>query len=126
MRRIAGVRDENGEAVPNVPNLAGYNRVTWELDADPPTPWRRIAEWDQGPDTGVPVLSGRYTVRLIRDGRTYRQSIDVLRDRRLTSVRDEVRGHRFQTTMYASSRRWTLRSTCSTTCDWSSPNASPH
>ena len=101
VRRIAGTHDENGEAVPNVGNLAGYNRVAWKLDTDPPTPWRRIAEWDRGPDTGVPALSGRYTVRLIRDGRTYEQPIEVLRDRRVVSAQDELRGYRFQTTMYA-------------------------
>ena len=101
VRRIAGSHDEDGEAIPNVGNVAGYNRVAWELDGDPPTPWHRIAEWDRGPDTGVPVLSGRYTVRLIRDGRTYQQPVEVLRDRSIASAQDELRGHRFQTTMYA-------------------------
>ncbi len=101
VRRIAGSHDEDGEAVPNVPNVVGYNRIAWALDRDPPTPWHRIAEWDRGPDSGVPVLSGRYTVRLIRDGRTYQQPIVVLRDRRVASARDELRGDRFQTAMYA-------------------------
>ncbi len=101
VRRIAGSHDEDGEAVPNVANVAGYNRVAWKLDGDPPTPWRRIAEWDRGPETGVPVLSGRYTVRLIRDGRSYTQPIEVLRDRRVTSAGDELRGYRFQSAMYA-------------------------
>jgi photosystem II stability/assembly factor-like uncharacterized protein len=101
VRHIAGSHDDDGEAIPNVTNLAGYNRVAWELDGDPATPWNRIAEWDRGPDTSVPVLSGRYTVRFIRDGRTYQQPIAVRRDRRVTSVQDELRGHHFQTTMYA-------------------------
>jgi photosystem II stability/assembly factor-like uncharacterized protein len=101
VRRIAGSHDEDGEAVPNVPNVAGYNRIAWKLDGDPPEPWHRIAEWDHGPDTGVPVLSGRYTVRLIRDGHTYAQPIAVLRDRGVPSAQDELRGYRFQTAMYA-------------------------
>jgi len=101
VRHISGVHDEDGEAVPNVPNAAGYNRIAWELDADPPTPWRRVAEWNRGPETGVPVLSGRYTVRLLRDGRRYEQSIEVRPDRRIVSVQDERAGYRFQTAMYA-------------------------
>jgi photosystem II stability/assembly factor-like uncharacterized protein len=101
VRHISGVHDEDGEAIPNVPNLAGYNRVAWELDADPPTPWRRIAQWDRGPENGVPLPAGHYTVRLTRDGRRYEQSIEVRLDRRIPSVSEELRGYRFQTTMYA-------------------------
>jgi photosystem II stability/assembly factor-like uncharacterized protein len=100
VRRIEGTHEEAGEDVPNVPNVAGYNRVDWALDEDPPTPWRRIAPWDRGPDTGVPALSGTYTVRLLRDGVTYAQKIVVLRDRRTASAQDELRGYRFQKTMY--------------------------
>jgi photosystem II stability/assembly factor-like uncharacterized protein len=101
VRRIEGTHDEDGEDVANVTNLAGYNRVAWSLDEDPPVPWRRIAPWDRGPDTGVPVLSGTYTVRLLRDGKTYAQTLVVLRDRRVASAQDELRGYRFQTAMYA-------------------------
>lgn len=100
VRRIAGTHPEDGEAIPDVANVAGYNRVAWRLDGTPPVPWRRVAEWDRGPDEGVPVLSGRYTVRLVRDGRVYAQSLVVLRDRRTASARDERSGHAFQTTMY--------------------------
>ena len=101
VRHISGVHDDDGEAVPNVPNLAGYNRVAWELDADPPTPWRRVAQWNRGPENGVPVPSGRYTVRLNRDGHTYEQAIEVHRDRRVPTVPDELRNYHFQATMYA-------------------------
>jgi photosystem II stability/assembly factor-like uncharacterized protein len=100
VRRIAGTHDEAGEDVPNVPNAAGYNRVDWALDEDPPTPWRRIAPWDRGPDTGVPALSGTYTLRMLRDGQAYAQKIVVLRDRRVASAQDELRGYRFQKSMY--------------------------
>ncbi|MBV8750084.1 MAG: hypothetical protein JO103_10255, partial [Candidatus Eremiobacteraeota bacterium] len=101
VRRIAGTHDEDGEDVPNVTNLAGYNRVAWDLTQDAPTPWRRVARWDQGPSGGVLVPSGTYTVRLHRDGKTYTQALRVLRDRRVTSAADELRGYRFQTAMYA-------------------------
>ncbi|HEX3466983.1 MAG TPA: hypothetical protein VHT05_02665 [Candidatus Elarobacter sp.] len=100
VRRIAGTHPEDGVSIPYVANVAGYNRVAWRLDGTPPVPWRRIAEWDRGPDEGVPVLSGRYTVRLIRDGRVYSQPLVVLRDRRVASSRAERSGHAFQTTMY--------------------------
>ncbi|HTD38043.1 MAG TPA: hypothetical protein VK669_11050 [Candidatus Limnocylindrales bacterium] len=100
VRRIEGTHDEDGEDVPNVPNAAGYNRVAWQLDRDPPTPWRRIAKWDRGPENGPPVPSGTYTVRMHRDGVTYARTIRVLRDRRVASAADELRGYRFQVAMY--------------------------
>lgn len=100
VRRIEGTHDEDGTDVPNVPNAAGYNRVAWALDRDPPTPWRRIAPWDRGPQNGPPVISGTYTVRMHRDGVTYAQPIRVLRDRRVASAADELRGYRFQVAMY--------------------------
>ncbi|MDQ6940938.1 MAG: hypothetical protein M3169_00280 [Candidatus Eremiobacteraeota bacterium] len=96
VRRIEGTHDDGGDDVPNVPNVAGYNRVDWSLDRDPPVPWRRIAPWNRGPDTGVPVLSGTYTVLLLRDGKTYAQKIVVLRDRRVASAFEEARGYRIQ------------------------------
>ena len=101
VRHIAGTHEEDGEDVPNVGNLAGYNRVTWDLGQDAPTPWRRIAPWDRGPDSGAPVLSGRYTLRLLRDGKTYTQPLRILPDRRIASAQDELRGYRFQTAFYA-------------------------
>ncbi|MEA2786579.1 MAG: hypothetical protein QOF71_2683 [Candidatus Eremiobacteraeota bacterium] len=99
VRHIQGTHDEAGEDVPNVPNVAGYDRVEWSLDQDPPVPWRRIAPWDRGPDTGVPVLSGTYTVRLLRDGKTYAQQVVVLRDGRVRSGADEMRGYRIRSDM---------------------------
>ena len=99
VRHIQGTHDEGGEDVPNVPNVAGYNRVEWTLDQDPPVPWRRIAPWDRGPNNGIPVLSGTYTVRLLRDGTTYAQKVVVLRDRRVRSAADELRGYRIQSDM---------------------------
>ena len=101
VRRIEGTHDEAGEDVPNVTNAAGYNRVAWSLDEDPPVPWRRTAPWNRGLDNGVPVLSGTYTVRLLRDGTAYAQKIVVLRDRGAASARDELRGYRAQSALFA-------------------------
>jgi photosystem II stability/assembly factor-like uncharacterized protein len=101
VRHIAGTHDENGEDVPNVSNAAGYNRVAWSLDRDPPVPWRRVAMWDRGPENGPPVPSGAYTVRMRRDGVTYAQHITVLRDGRLRSAADEAVGDAFAVAMYA-------------------------
>jgi hypothetical protein len=77
VRRFFGSHDEDGELVPNVPNAVGFNRLTWSLTATPPTPWRRIAPWDRGPDDGPSVLAGTYTVRLHRDGRVFTQPLHV-------------------------------------------------
>jgi photosystem II stability/assembly factor-like uncharacterized protein len=100
VRHISGTHDEDGTDVPNVPNAAGYNRVAWALDRDPPTPWRRVAKWNRGPESGAPVLSGTYTVRLLRDGVTDEQPLRVLPDRRAGSARDEVRGYAFASAMF--------------------------
>jgi photosystem II stability/assembly factor-like uncharacterized protein len=100
VRHIGGTHDEDGEDVPNVTNVAGYNRVSWALDQDPPTPWRRVAKWNRGFDNGAPVLSGTYTVRLLRDDGRYEQRLRVLPDRRAGNARDELRGYAFTTAMY--------------------------
>jgi photosystem II stability/assembly factor-like uncharacterized protein len=100
VRHIAGTHDEDGEDVPNVTNHAGYNRVRWSLDRDPPTPWRRVAKWNRGPDTGAPVTAGTYTVRLRRDGASYEQKVRVLPNPLALSPRDELRGYRFQIALY--------------------------
>ncbi|HEY6235450.1 MAG TPA: hypothetical protein VIW69_10145, partial [Candidatus Elarobacter sp.] len=96
-----GTHDDGGEDVPNVSNVAGYNRVDWSLDEDPPVPWRRTAPWNRGLDNGAAVLSGTYTVRLLRDGKTYAQKLVVQRNRIVTSAQDELRGYRLQTAMVA-------------------------
>lgn len=100
VRRIAGTHDEDGTDVPNVPNRGGYNRVVWRLDRDPPTPWRRVAEWNRGPENGPIVPSGAYTVRLHRDGATYSGTIRVLRDPMLASRTAELAGYAFAGAMY--------------------------
>lgn len=101
VRRIAGTHAEDGEDVPNVTNTAGLNRVVWDLTADPATPWRRIAPWDRGPESGPPVPSGTYTVRLIRDGKTTAQTMRVLPFPEVRSAASERAGFAFARTMHA-------------------------
>jgi photosystem II stability/assembly factor-like uncharacterized protein len=102
VRRIAGSDpDDDGNPVAKVPNVAGTVRATWNLDRDPPTPWRRAPKWNQGLDDGQPVLHGTYTVRLIRDGKTYARTLRVDRDRAVASDADELAGDRFATPLYA-------------------------
>jgi photosystem II stability/assembly factor-like uncharacterized protein len=101
VRHLAGMHDVDGQSVPVVPNQAGFNRVAWDLGADPPTPWARAPKWNRGPETGVPVLSGLYTVALHRGGMTTRAIIRVNADRRLiASDRDELRGHAYLSGLY--------------------------
>lgn len=102
VRRLAGTREVDAERVPIVPNQAGMNRVTWDLTSDAPAAWLRAPKWNRGPRSGVPVLSGSYTVVLHRDGTTERTTIRIAADRRvIASDADELRGHAFLTGMHA-------------------------
>jgi photosystem II stability/assembly factor-like uncharacterized protein len=93
VRRLAGTHDVDGDTVPVVSNVAGYNRVAWDVAGEPPTPWERAPKWNRGPEHGVPVTSGTYTVLLRRDGTVERTAIRVNADRRaIASDRDEQRG----------------------------------
>ncbi len=126
VRHIAGTHDENGEEIPNVPNAAGYNRVAWALDRDPPTPWRRVAKWDQGPSNGPPVPSGDVhgaDAPRRRDVRTAHPR--AARRARCVTPRTSVAAIASRPRCTASSRRSTTRSTGSTTCACSSRPRSP-
>jgi photosystem II stability/assembly factor-like uncharacterized protein len=102
VRHLAGTHDVEEQSVPVVSNVVGFNRVAWDLTSDAPTPWARAPKWNRGPDHGVPVLSGLYTVVLRRDGAALRSTIRVNADRRvIASDRDEARGHAFLTSLYS-------------------------
>jgi hypothetical protein len=103
VRRFAGTHadDDDGTMVADVPNVAGTVRIAWALDRDAPTPWRRVAKWDQGVENGPPILSGTYTVRLLRDGKAYDRTIRILRDRAVPSDSAEREGDAFATPIYA-------------------------
>jgi photosystem II stability/assembly factor-like uncharacterized protein len=101
VRHIGGTHeDDEGTLVPTVTNFAGNNRLVWKVDRDPPTPWRRVPRWNRGPDEGPPVHSGTYVVRMLRDGKTYAQTIRIGRDPGLTSAADEDRGAAFVLAAY--------------------------
>jgi photosystem II stability/assembly factor-like uncharacterized protein len=57
--------DSNGRLVRRLSgtNLAGINRVTWNLTYAPPVPWYRAPEWNRGLDDGADVPPGEYAVR---------------------------------------------------------------
>ena len=101
VRHLAGMHDVDDRSVPVVPNQPGFNRVFWDLCADGPTPWERAPKWNRAPEHGVPVLSGKYTVVLHRDGAALRTTIHVNADRRtIPTDRDELRGHAFLTGLF--------------------------
>jgi len=63
------------------PNLAGLNRYVWNLRADGVAQWNGAAKEEfKGPKEGIPVLPGRYSVRMTLNGRTFTQSFDVKPD----------------------------------------------
>ena len=96
VRHLAGTHTNGADLVPVVPNVAGYNRVPWDLSADAPTPWARAPKWNRGPDAGVPVLSGRYAVIVHRDGAVLRSTLAVSADRTVVGdARAERAGHAF-------------------------------
>ena len=82
VRRLAGTRDVDGVDVPVVGNVAGYNRVAWDLTGDPPTPWTRAPKWNRGPESGPDLAAGSYRVRLAVDGATVTQPLEIHADPR--------------------------------------------
>jgi photosystem II stability/assembly factor-like uncharacterized protein len=69
-------------------NVAGVNRVSWNLTEAPPTPWLSARSWNQGPTDGANVVPGRYVVRLRADGLTAAGSLTVLPDPRAPWTQD--------------------------------------
>lgn len=63
---------------------AGLNRIAWDLSQDGPTKWHGTFEDNQGPDEGVTVLPGTYTVRLRAAGMVREQRVAVAEDPRDT------------------------------------------
>ncbi|GAC1310772.1 MAG: hypothetical protein NVSMB19_25100 [Vulcanimicrobiaceae bacterium] len=82
VRRLAGTHDVDGDDVSVVSNVAGFNRATWDLTAEPPVPWTRAPKWNQGPENGADIAPGSYRLRLNVDGAQYVQPLDVRPDPR--------------------------------------------
>ena len=84
-----------------ITNVKGYNRVVWDLTADPPIPWRRAPEWNRGPHTGPDIMPGSYVARLTIDGREIRQTFVIASDPRAQQTAAERSAHvAYQTRLY--------------------------
>ena len=82
VRRFAP-HEEDGKTIPGLSNEAGFNRFSWDLTGEDVRPWSYAPQWNSGSfEGGVPVVPGRYTVRLRVDGRTYTRSLRVRQDPR--------------------------------------------
>jgi hypothetical protein len=89
-----------------ITNVAGFNRVAWDLTGEPPVPWYRAPGWNRGPNSGAALLPGRYAVRLTVDEREFRQSITVEPDPRTPRSAAELAAHvAYQTQLYAAFSR---------------------
>ncbi|HTU69459.1 MAG TPA: hypothetical protein VMF11_03980 [Candidatus Baltobacteraceae bacterium] len=83
VRTISGTHKVKGKDVPNVPNKAGINRLTWDFRENGPTQWMGAARPEyRGPKTGPQMVPGEYTVRLVLGGRTLTQTVTVKPDPR--------------------------------------------
>jgi photosystem II stability/assembly factor-like uncharacterized protein len=82
VRHLNGTHDVDDEDVPVVSNVAGFNRVAWDLTADPPVRWLRAPKWNRGPDNGADLLPGTYRVRLQVDDRSYEEPLELRADPR--------------------------------------------
>ncbi len=91
VRSISGTHKVAGKDVPNVPNKAGVNRMTWDLHEAGPTPWNGAgAVQFRGPRTGPLLLPGVYTVRLQLDSTALSQTVTVKPDPRDTWTTAEL------------------------------------
>ncbi|HEY8296958.1 MAG TPA: hypothetical protein VIG32_02920 [Candidatus Baltobacteraceae bacterium] len=75
-------------------NRAGLNRFTWDLAEDAPVDWNFTSPWNDGYESGAPVLPGTYTVRIEDDGQTLTQPLVVAQDPRTTYRSAQLRAHR--------------------------------
>jgi len=83
----------SGNTTATATNVAGFNRVTWDLSAQPPVPWYRAPKWNRGPDSGADLMPGTYTVRLSVGDRQYRQPIVIAPDPRAHRTAAERAAH---------------------------------
>ncbi|HET9030551.1 MAG TPA: hypothetical protein VFN49_10255 [Candidatus Aquilonibacter sp.] len=82
VRRFA-THEEDGKAVPDLTNRAGFNRFTWDLTGEDVHPWTYAPAWNRGSyDAGAPAVPGKYSVRLHVDGRILTRSFTVGQDPR--------------------------------------------
>jgi photosystem II stability/assembly factor-like uncharacterized protein len=92
IRHIAGTQSVAGRDVPAVTNFAGLNRLAWEMREDGPARWNGAAKDEyKGPRVGVSVVPGKYTARMVLDGKTLTQPFEVRPDPRVTYTPEDYR-----------------------------------
>ena len=69
--------DDTGDEPAAATNVAGFNRVPWDLTGRLVVPWRRAPSWNRTLPAGPTLLPGTYVVRLVVDGKTYRQPLVI-------------------------------------------------
>ncbi len=78
------IADASGRAIAHVSgtNVAGVNRVYWDLAEDPPVPWESARDWNKGPSSGPPVVPGSYSVQVFMGGDLASEPVQVKPDPR--------------------------------------------
>lgn len=74
----------------HVGNLAGVNRVSWDLTGESAHEWTFAPKWNRGYDNTIAVQPGIYRVRLHVDGRSYEQAVNVVQDPRTHYSASEI------------------------------------
>lgn len=72
-------------------NVAGVNRINWDLSEDAPAPWLAARAWNRGPSNGPDVVPGAFRVRLRTGFGTRERSMMVLPDPRISRTDAELR-----------------------------------
>ncbi|MBV8371637.1 MAG: hypothetical protein JOY69_00110, partial [Candidatus Eremiobacteraeota bacterium] len=86
----------------DVPNAAGINRTSWDLNEDGPVQWHGTYKENRGPTEGPEAIPGAFTVRLQANGLTVEQPLRVLGDPRdKASLQQYAYRHDFLTTIYS-------------------------
>jgi photosystem II stability/assembly factor-like uncharacterized protein len=93
--------DDDAAKKNDITNVAGFNRVAWDLTTEPPVPWYRAPNWNRGPTSGASLLPGTYVARLTVDGREFRQTITVASDPRAQQSTEQRNAHvAYETQLY--------------------------
>ena len=83
----AGAGGRRGGAAAPLPNAVGFNRYTWDLRTAPIESFPGMILWGAGTN-GPVVPPGKYTVRLVADGKTLEAPLVVKRNPMMPDVTD--------------------------------------
>jgi photosystem II stability/assembly factor-like uncharacterized protein len=89
LRTFVSGEDEGESEAPALPAKAGVNRFQWDLREEAPKIPEDVVHWGQAP--GMPVVPGRFQVRLSRGDWTETRSFDVLADPRSSTTIAQLR-----------------------------------